>query len=154
VDDHLEKLWDRRGELEAIEAVAREEGFQYTLRGGKWTQANMGVAYDCYMASAKPGLPTDFCSKYGMCRSASFAIRKYTEDACLVMVRAWMHRMSYFYRLWVENGCTAVYKFAGSDIEAYKCEEPAQLAELEGNCVVSVRCRIEQLRRLAPRLMY
>ena len=146
------RLWDRRGELEASGAVARQEGFDYILRGGMWTQQHLGVAYHAYMAFAKAGLPTDFCERYGFTRTASYTISKFGEEACLVMVRAWMHKMSFFYNIWWEHDCSPSFQFEVEHIQAYMGQEPEELTELERNCgAEGVRIRIRQVRNLAPR---
>ena len=151
-EDPLMRLWDRRGELEASRAVARQEGFDYILRGGMWTQQHLGVAYHAYMAFAKAGLPTDFCERYGFTRTASYTISKFGEEACLVMVRAWMHKMSFFYNIWWEHDCSPSFQFEEEHIQAYRGQEPEELTELERNCgAEGVRIRIRQVRNLAPR---
>lgn len=119
----------RRQEL--AEACAMEpDPFFWNLRGGHWTAANRGVAYDSYRACARTGSPARFCELHRLPRSATFSIARYSEAACLSLVQLWIHRMTFLYECWFETGSDAPLSFSPERIARYQVppELEAQLA--------------------------
>ena len=86
-EDVLKELADRREELDA-HGVVRDDPFIFVLRGGMWTHAHHGVAYDSYRAHARPGRPTTFCVVHGLPKSATFSNLEVHRGALLLSCAA------------------------------------------------------------------
>jgi len=111
-------LLDRRAEL-THNMPDEPEPFTYTLRGGLWTHAHAGVAYDSFRALASVGRPQLFCANYNFAKSATFSIRKFGEDLCIALCKAWTHRMKFMYTLWVESGALPTYRFDATSLNRF-----------------------------------
>ena len=91
--------------------------FTTEIRGGGWTTANRGKAFDCIVAKAKPGLATSFCARYQLNKMASFSFSLYGEAIAGAMALEWCRRMQWFFDI----ACSAGegYVFTPSDKAAY-----------------------------------
>ena len=125
--------------------------FSWKLRGGKWTGDHKGVAFDCYAAYVtKGGLAEDFVACFPLLSmSASWSIALYGDDACLVLARAWIHRMYYFFRIWVDAGSSLAHIYTAGDLLAYV--EPLSFVQLAVGANSSLAARILQIRSLCSR---
>ena len=95
VGDVFDELMARRAILLADAPVA--SNFYVTARGGLWTAARHGVAYDCFGAYARGGPATDWCTQFGLNKSASFSIHRYGEEGAELLAKAWVHKFEWLY---------------------------------------------------------
>lgn len=149
-DEAVRALVERRAELHEDEEPWREH-FVWKLRGGAWTGAHKGIAFDCYAAYVVKGSRAEeFVQCYGsLQRSASWSIRLYGEEQCLVMAKAWIHRMYHFFILWLEGHADETMKFSASDVDSYR--EPTVFAELATSADEVLQKRVRQIRSIVPR---
>jgi hypothetical protein len=144
----LDALWDRRAEL-ASDQVADTGAFTYTLRGGTWTHAHRGVAYDSFRALAANGQPQRFCANFGLAKTATFSIAKFGEEHCQALCKAWAHRMHFLYAVWVESGALPTFRFCEADFRCFV--RLLDVQRLAGEASVAFRDRLESINGLRPR---
>ena len=148
-EEILDELMAKRAEL-ADSSAKLVEHFGWSLRGGSWTlPAHTSVAYDCFIASPTTSEATAFCHQFGLCRSGNFSIALYGEHNCFLLVRSWVHRMSFLFSLWESFGCRADFKFSGHVLSAY--EPPVDMVELLASTNCTVVKRAEGLRDIEPK---
>ena len=147
-DEALQALWDRRLELEADRA-AEPEAFGYNLRGGAWTHAHHGVAYDSFRASPLGAAVAAFCGRHGLPKSATFSIRKYGEEACTQLCKLWVHRLSFWHGVWLARGGEADFRFRESDGLPYRRSPEAE--SLAASPEAMVRERALQVEATRPK---
>lgn len=75
-------LWDAHGDIVCVD-------FRWKLRGGAWTAAHKGQAFDCFVAECANGLATKFCKQFSLLRSASFSINVYSEAHAQQLAEIW-----------------------------------------------------------------
>ena len=143
----MEALWAKRHELAG--AAEHEIGFDYTVRGGKWTAKHVGVLYDSYRAEARTPGAKNFCKLYNIPKSATFSVKKYKEDWCVILCKLWTSRMSHVYGIFTTHESIEKYKFERADSDAYVL--PINLLEGGGAMTREVRARVRQVRDLAPK---
>lgn len=142
----FDELMQRRWELGSVAPQA--ESFVWALRGGAWTAANRGVSYDCFSASAKRGVPQDFCQRYSLPKSSSYAISLYGEEAALGLAKAWVSRMEFLIGIWFDHGAAPAFEFSHVHLARYS--EPADLGELCRTSGGRAEQRLEGIRAIAP----
>jgi hypothetical protein len=142
----MDELLRKRAELAPPDVA--EENFSYSLRGGQWTAAKKGVAFDCFLGSAKGHASVAFCEQFAMHRSGSFSIALYGEHEGLLLVKAWVHRMEFLMQVWVAAGSLADFQFSAEDLSRY--EGPAELVELLACSKSVVSKRAIVVRSLGP----
>ena len=147
-DAALQALWERRLDLEADRA-AFPEAFNYVLRGGAWTAAHAGVAYDSYRAQAAGREAAHFCQQWALPKSATFSIRKFGEESCLQLCRYWCHRLAFWHQLWCAAGGEEAFAFQAEDVRFY--EEPPEAAILLASEDAFVRQRAQEIPGIRPR---
>ena len=147
-EEILDELMTKRAELDSSAKLV--EHFGWSLRGGSWTlPAHNSVAFDCVIASPTTSEATAFCHQFGFFRSGSFSIALYGEHNCFLLVRSWVHRMSFLFSLWESFGCRADFKLSGHVLSAY--EPPVEMVELLASTNCTVVKRAEGLRDIAPK---
>jgi hypothetical protein len=90
----------RACEGEAMQAINH---FKTSIIGGPWTFANRGVAFDAIKASPKHPESMAWTRKYFPTAQASFAYRKYGDEACSALALLWCRRMEYFFSIYVNQ---------------------------------------------------
>ena len=147
-DDALQALWDRRLDLEADRAAV-PEAFNYVLRGGAWTHAHVGVAFDSVRARAVGVEANKFCQQWALPKSATFSIRKFGEEACLQLSKFWCHRLSFLHGIWFASGPDDAFSFKEDDVMPYNAT--AEADSLLASEDALVRERAELIVRIRPR---
>ena len=142
------ELWDRRAELDREEGI-HDGSFSYTLRGGGWTKAHLGVAFDSLPAFTAAGRPRLFCAKFSLGQTSIFSISKYGEDLCISLCKAWVHRMCFLYRLWVDDGASSEYRFREEDLVRFAPVPEVQV--LAHGASAAFRERLNVVNTIRPR---
>ena len=149
-DDYaaMARLWDRRAEV-VPDMADRPEPFGYTLRGGIWTHRHHGVAFDSYRGLARCAESRFFCAAYRLPQSATFAIRKYKEEGCLMLCKAWESRLTFLFDLWCTAAMDPSYVFADNEVDRYML--PAEVRAFAGAAPAVFRERLAEIQSLKPR---
>lgn len=147
-DAFLDDLIAAREEFGAT-GGASPEPFAYVLRGGRWTKQAKGVAFDSFRALTAGSAAKQFCMLFRMSRSATYSIRAYGEDSCVALCNLWIHKMTYFFRLWEGAGCSDKYAFDEQDLRAYVA--PSEAGALRSGAEDSLIRRLEAIEALRPR---
>lgn len=120
-DEVMESVWAtleaKRREVEEVDPDTGDH-FYVTVRGGCWTKAHTGKAYDSFSGQARGGTPREFCALYGMRTMASFATSKYGEVASSTMAHEWCRKMEHFFAVWMGQDSWE-YAFSSDDAKAY-----------------------------------
>ena len=90
----------RACEGEAMQAINH---FKTSIIGGAWTFANRGVAFDAIKANPKHPESMAWTRKYFPTAQASFAYRKYGDQACSALALLWCRRMEYCFSIYVNQ---------------------------------------------------
>jgi hypothetical protein len=147
----LDSVWqelDARRQEWAIETAGLGEDFTSVLRGGPWTQANMGKAVDRCAATAKQGLPSQWCAQYGLNKIASFSFSVYGEQGAAQLSSEWCRRMQFYYDLWLQSSPNHV--FTLQDKAAYHPTEAWLRFKASLSCTSKVFQRAEAIEALFP----
>ena len=101
----VDELYRKRLELEdrCVEAAA----FEWNYRGSAWTASNKGVASDCVLAKPRPGYPMRMMDIFFVHGTASFAIKKCTEELAKDLATCWCELHSFLLDRWVEAGASS-----------------------------------------------
>lgn len=145
--DAARALADRRDELRALDGMMPDL-FTWNLRGGSWTAAHLGVAYDSYRAFARGGSAKQFCRLHRLKKSATFAIARYGERKCLLLVRLWIHRMQFLFQIWHGHGTEAALPFTPALLAEYRV--PAEFEALFHDAHEPTRLRALEIRARKP----
>jgi hypothetical protein len=152
-DAAVARLLERRFELGDDAMEDSRMFYRWVLRGGKWTGAMKGVAFDCYAPSALHNTAAyDFVDQYPSLKlSASFSIALYGDAAALTFARAWIHRHFFFLAIWMAADCSPAHVFTDADVDSYV--EPADLIALATHAVHGSKTakRLETIRAIRPR---
>ena len=147
------RLLERRFELGDDAKEDWRTYYKWVLRGGKWTGAKKGVAFDCYAPSALCDTEaSDLVDHYpSLNMSASFSIQMYGDAAALSLARAWIHRHFYFLGVWMAAHCSYPFAFTDAHVNAYV--EPAELSHLAAHAAPGSKLakRIGTIRAVRPR---
>lgn len=143
----LQDLEDKRKEW-AVETIGLGEDFTSILRGGAWTAVHKGLAFDCCAATAKKGLPSQWCRKYGMNQIASYSFSVYGEVTASTLAAEWCRRMQFYYDLWIESGQDYVYR--PEDKAAYKPTDSWLRLKADLTLPAKARQRAEIIEDLFP----
>lgn len=153
-EDECHKI---RQTLEAKRAEWHEEyspvaeDFVCDITGGPWAKKNLGVEYDGVRAHARGGAPADFCRRWGLAMSSSFAFKSLEEYDASMLAQAWCHRMQYFFDC-ASSAPERGFTFTDAIVEAYQ-EDPqfaTFVADLAPHSLV--RPKALQIRKLRPAL--
>lgn len=144
----IHELYEKRLELSLGEADVHE--FTWQLRGGKWTMANKGVAYDAVMASAEKGVAERMCLNYQMTKSASFSTTAYGDDVSVKLAKFWCRKLNHMLEKWVEHGVAEGFvlrEVLGDYVE------PPEAAEIIATGHKGAAKRVAQIRSVVPQLV-
>ena len=93
-EEAVETLVRRRAEMGGDDEEEWRGRFRVTLRGGKWTAAVHGLAFDCYAAYVVKNSDAErFLHLYSLTQSGSWSIRAYSDDGAFTLAKAWVHRL-------------------------------------------------------------
>lgn len=148
-DSFLDELFTARARIAAGSAFEEADPFNYTLRGGRWTQANMGIAFDSFRARAESPCARRFCSLFCLCGTVTFSIRRYGEDACIALCRLWASKMTYLFRQWEASGHSESYEFDDHVVRAFV--SPPDVCALAETASQELAQRIRAIEALRPR---
>jgi hypothetical protein len=109
----FEILEAKRAKLSA-EAYEPPTHFHTSILGGAWTASHHGLPYDNFKAYCSGAQPTEWCRRHFGIQQATFAIRKFGDEAAAAMALYWCHRMEYFYGLG-QPSWPAEYSYTASD---------------------------------------
>lgn len=147
----MEALWDHRLQVALDGAEEGPEHFTFTVRGGRWTLAHLGVAYDSFRAHAARAEAKDWCALYSLQKSATYSIALYGEEICMGLCKAWIHRMAFFYEMWVARGSSRSFCYSQDDLELYGgLPEDFALGAITGPALARLSA-IGRIRPKAPR---
>ena len=71
-------------------------------------------------AEAKRGVPREWCAKYGLSNSVSFALSLYTEEAALILADYWCERLQFWYDMWISSGGDPRYGYTNEEIASFQ----------------------------------
>lgn len=148
VDAIFEELYRRRAEAEVEAGEQADAPFSWSVLGGRWTAEHRGVACDAYSCKASSAAARDFIAKFGMQKTFRVSIQQYGELVCSALCRAWVHKMTWLYRMWEESAFSPDFQFLSADVRSY--EEPAEVAGIFEGGGQAVRGRIAQIRSIGP----
>ena len=121
--------------------------FYIELRGGRWTDAHRGVAYDCVRAKAATATVEDWCRLFSLPVSGSFAIGRYGRCHASRLAACWKHRMQFFYDMWRECG-EDNFCFTPANLALYV--EPPEVDTLLAEGSAFVQGRLALIQNMAP----
>ena len=151
--DELELAWDqldlRRREW-ADEDKYVGTDFETVIRGGAWTHAAKGMAYDCIMARSSSEVGSEFVKKYGLQKTVSFSYAKYGEQASNLLALHWTHKMQYLFNIYRDSDQHG-YVFSDTDVDGHVPERT--FAEfIEGVPLESpILQRVHQIKAIRPK---
>ena len=149
-----EALWDERIDLSKYHAAGPENQakyFSWRDRDGRWTAIKKGIGYDSFRAKAACLESQHFCAFYGLKASKTWSIRRYTEDACITLCRAWCRRLFFFFQVWQTTGMSdPAYKFTEAVCDAFAWDAYF-LDWCSGALSPIARKEVEFLQTLKPR---
>lgn len=103
------------------EEIRGDQGSDFTTKilGGEWTRTHKKKAFDAAIGIAVGGAPRAWCRKYGLNIEASFAFKKYGNDAATAMALEWCRRMQHFYDIYVLHGQDD-HIYSGKELQSYE----------------------------------
>jgi hypothetical protein len=149
-DMALDQLLIARAALAAVgDAVGSD--VRIVLRGGKWTLAAKGVAYDSVRAEVYTVLGLRWCALFDVNKTASYYISTYGEAVAHRLAALWRHKVQWLLNIWVAEGERDGCYLAFGLLDSYP--EPLDAEDLYSHGVVHVKARVNMLRALQPRLV-
>ena len=121
--------------------------FYIELRGGRWTDAHRGVAYDVVRGKAATATVEHWCRLFSLRFSASFAIARYGMSSASRLAACWKHRMQFFYDMWLECG-EDNHCFTLANLALYV--EPPEVATLIAEGFAAVLGRLADIQNIVP----
>jgi hypothetical protein len=139
-DAVFEALEARRAHW-AAEDAADGSNFHWTLLGGRWTMAHLGVEFDAFKGSARAHAEP-WVVEHRLAKSARFGISVFGELDAKTLAVAWCHRMEYMFQRTQDASIAEEQRF----IMTFYVEPP----DVQPMYVKSevLRKRVEHLRRL------
>ena len=92
--------------------------FHTQIRGGAWTRANKGVAYDSIRGHAITEVARHWARQYGLGISFSCSYKKFAEGTANALALAWCHRMQFFFNISKESSNLS-YRYTEQDYLSY-----------------------------------
>jgi hypothetical protein len=103
----------------ASEGVGAEAGqFQTTILQGKSTMKLTGRAYNFCKGVAKTVLAKEWCRSYFGVEGCQFDTALYTERGAIVLAQAWVHKMEYFFGVWMTQQGQE-YRYTAEDVAGW-----------------------------------
>ena len=148
VEDVVDMLYKRRYLL-AHDATEVAD-FKVQLRGGQWTAAHVGEAYDSFRSFAMKGDASRLCALFGMTATATFSIKLYTEAGAERLAQLWCHRLQWYLDVWMAHGRAEDFRFDDALVASYD-EPPAGPAGHTGGEDDAFQRRLATIRATRPR---
>ena len=122
------------------------------MRGGQWTHAHVGRAYDSLAAKASSQQARDFCKLYQMPSMQSYATARYGDNLCTQLASLWAAKMTFLYEYWCEQLGARPLPFPSA--ETLHFTEPEGIAAVIANLPPGAHAteRFQQTRDLWPSL--
>lgn len=140
-------LMNKRAEWETNEAAERSH-FTVELLGGRWTAANLGVAYDAFRGACRGGDAEAWCDRFGLQKSFRCGLRQVPEEIAHLICTEWCRNMQWLFDKWQAEGDAVDY----SDEALTAFRESADIAKtFEASATGPARERIGKVRSLRPR---
>lgn len=96
-------LMNKRAEWETNESVERTH-FAVELLGGRWTAANLGVAYDAFRGACRRGDAEAWCDRFGLQKSFRCGLRQVSEEIAHLICTEWCRKMQWLFDRWQAEG--------------------------------------------------
>lgn len=125
------------------------QDFKVTLRGGNWTSAHTGKAFNEFRGGAVGGEAGSFCARYRLVKTTTCAINLYTEEGARALCALWCHRMQWYLDLWRASGREDAFIFAEDDLLEYV--EPEASAPAGQKEAAAFAQRLASIRAIRPR---
>ena len=93
------------------------ESFKTSIGGGSWTQAHLGVPFDCVRGAAVSKEAQQRCTLRHLPRTASFAFGKFGDALASGLALYYCQRLQYFYSLSTASGA-GVHAYSENEIAA------------------------------------
>lgn len=106
----------KRAETAGLDAPASD--FRICIRGGKWTAANVGVAFDSVRGQASGAEPARFCRLFKLAKTATFSYKLYGDRVAEGLAQFWCERLQHFYTIFLSSGEGDAFTFCAEDIAA------------------------------------
>ena len=149
VDAELQEMRDEwRSTHGAMEQAMEHSKLEF--RGGRWTKTHKHVAVDSCRGVSSSMIGSRFLQHWALPKTSLCTFNLYTRSVSQVLCHAWCHRMTYFARLWLEDGLSDKFVFTADHAATYK--EPVELAEAaaEWPHESAAARRLTQLRQIFP----
>ncbi len=144
----VEELYKRRLELDDRCPADDLPQFEMIIRGGKWTAAKKGVAFDCFATRAKPGIAARMMQHYSLQKTSSYAIAKYSEEGAKDLAQCWIDKHAFFLDQWVASG-----EALGFDLQRASKHfvETVVFSRIDAEGNNDAKARLRGLRDMVPR---
>ena len=149
VDAELQEMRDEwRSTHGAMEQAM--EHFKLEFRGGRWTKTHKHVAVDSCRGVSSSMIGSRFLQHWALPKTFLCTFNLYTRSVSQVLCHAWCHRMTYFARLWLEDGLSDGFVFTAEHARDHR--EPVELAApaAEWPPESAAARRLAQLRAISP----
>ena len=140
----LEDLTLRREEIDRADDGVQH--FALGVRGGAWTAAHKGVAFDSYRAEAKTREAKAWTATWSFAASATFSLARFGHEDALTLCEFWVDKMKYLFALSREGGP----EFVFDDVLLDSFPEPLAARELRARAAGHTARRLEELTDLRP----
>ena len=140
----LEDLTLRREEIDRADDGVQH--FALGVRGGAWTAAHKGVAFDSYRAEAKTREAKAWTATWSFAASATFSLARFGHEDALTLCEFWVDKMKYLFALSREGGP----EFVFDDVLLDSFPEPLAARELRARAAGHTARRLEGLTDLRP----
>lgn len=148
-DGVLEALAAAREEFEYVEEVVNREHFACRVRGGLWTAAHRGLAYDSIRGQAVTDTGKAFLKGCGLPQSATFSINAYGEHGASVLARYWVARCHFLLGLSERSSCAPGERY--DEVALASFAEPDEFRALAEDAGGALAKRVAELRGMQPR---
>ena len=144
----VEELYRRRLELDDRCPGDDIPQFEMIIRGGNWTAAKKGVAFDCFSTRAKPGIAARMLQHYSLQKSSSYAVAKYSEEGAKDLAQCWIDKHLFWLDQWVVSGEDPRFDLRRA---SRLFRETSVFARIDATGNADARARLGLLRDIVPR---
>ena len=148
VEALVAELYRRRLEMEGHvpdgEAVTH---FSWQLRGGAWTAAHHGVAFDSVRAFTCTTIANKMMKHYHLAMTGTFAVAKYTDELARELAKCWIDKHAFMLEQWVSAGEDPNFDLAGT-LHAFV--ETRHFGSILASGHVHAMSRLQQIRGILP----
>ena len=116
----LARVERKRVELDDIFSGMLAPEFKVVPRGGVNTFKACGMAIDSIRGQGSSEQSASWCERYGLAKTATFAVLTYTMELAEHLAGAWCHKMNFFWHIWEESGGDLDFVYTKDSIESYE----------------------------------